>query len=296
MANAKEIQVRMRSIQDTMKITNAMYMISSSKVKKAKKVLSDTEPYFYSLQGAIGRILRHVPDMEHAYFDQRPQIAEADRKVGYVVVTADKGLAGGYNHSVIKLAEEELKKPGYKKLYVLGVVGRQYFAKRHENVDDSFRYTVQKPTIHRARMMERELVAEFLAGNLDEIYMIYTEMTNAAASEAKKIPLLPLQKSNFQPAEIPLDVHREEILLTPSGEEVMNSIVPNYVTGLLYGCLVESYASEHNARMLAMQSSTDSAKAMLRELSIQYNRARQAAITQEITEVISGARAQKGSD
>lgn len=296
MANAREIQVRMKSIQDTMKITNAMYMISSSKMKKAKKILEDTEPYFYSIQSTISRILRHVPDMEHIYFDERAQIPEEERKVGYIVVTADKGLAGGYNHNVMKMAEEELQKPGYKKLYVLGILGRQYFSKKQVNMDTSFRYTVQNPTIHRARLIAREILKEFQEGALDEIHIIYTQMMNAVQTEASMVQLLPLKKGTFSPADIPLDVHREEILLAPSGEELLNSIIPNYLVGLIYGCLVESYTSEHNSRMLAMQASTKSAGEMLKNLSIEYNRARQAAITQEITEVISGARAQKGSD
>ena len=101
MANAREILDRMKSIQDTMKITNAMYMISSSKLKKARASLDETEPYFYSMQMAIGRILRHVPDMKSEFFNQRPEIKPEDRKVGYIVVTADKGLAGSYNHNIL---------------------------------------------------------------------------------------------------------------------------------------------------------------------------------------------------
>ena len=108
MANMKEIQDRIRSVQDTMKITNAMYTISSSKLKKAKKALEDTEPYFYALQGAISRTLRHVPDLEHRYFDERGTVQGKDRKVGYVVITGDKGMAGAYNHNVEKLAEDEM--------------------------------------------------------------------------------------------------------------------------------------------------------------------------------------------
>ena len=130
MANVKEIQDRIKSIQDTMKITNAMYMISSSKMKKAKKALSDTEPYFFEMQSAIRRILRHVPDIEHAFFDERPEIPKKDRKIGHIIVTADKGLAGAYNHNVIKMAEEQLQWEGKHSLFVLGELGRQYFSKK----------------------------------------------------------------------------------------------------------------------------------------------------------------------
>ena len=122
MASAKEIQSRIKSIQDTMKITNAMYMISSSKMKKAKQILADTEPYFYALQSAISRVLRHVPDIEHKYFNERPEIKPEERKIGYIVVSADKGLAGAYNHNIFKLAEEQIAKNPHTQLFVLGEV------------------------------------------------------------------------------------------------------------------------------------------------------------------------------
>lgn len=293
MANAKEIQARMKSIQDTMKITNAMYMISSSKMKRAKKILADTEPYFYNLQSAVARIVRHIPNVEHVFFDERPQIEKKDRKIGCIVVTADKGLAGAYNHNVIKMTEDDvIHAEGHQKLYVLGIVGQQYFRKRDVNMDEQFQYTVQKPTMHRARVIAREMVEQFVNGNLDEVDIIYTEMVSAISMETKRVQLLPLKKAELAQT-IPVDVQQEVISMVPSTKAVLDQIVPNYITGSIYGCLVESYASENNARMTAMQSSTDNARAMLRELSIQYNRARQAAITQEITEVISGAKAQK---
>lgn len=299
MAGLKEIQTRMKSIQDTMKITNAMYMISSSKMKRAKQVLADTEPYFYGVQMSLSRILRHLPETktENRYLSQRTEIAPEDRKIGLIVVTADKGLNGAYNHNIIKMAEEELKKPGHTRLYVLGVVGRQYFSKKDVDMDGSFRYTVQKPTMNRARLISEKIVDGFLNGELDEAKILYTRMADSMTEEPQLVELLPLRRADFNPAQLPAGAILEEITLAPSAEEVMNNIVPNYLTGIIYGCLVESYASENNARMTAMQSSTDNAKAMLRDLSIQYNRARQAAITQEITEVISGAKAlrRKGS-
>jgi F-type H+-transporting ATPase subunit gamma len=299
MANVKEIQDRMKSIRDTMKITNAMYMISSSKMKRAKKALADTEPYFYGMQSAISRILRHLPDMEHRFFDTRPEKKGAERKIGHIVVTADKGLAGAYNHNVLKIAEDQILEEGRHSLYVLGELGRQYFMKREmEDVtlDVDFRYTVQKPSMHRARMIGLRMVDEFLQGSLDEIHIIYTSMESAVTVETQTLQLLPLRKATFgqdKKTEIPVDVHHEEIMLFPSADAVLDSIIPNYVIGTIYGCLVESYSSEQNARMTAMESSTRNAKEMLRALSIQYNRARQTAITQEITEVIGGARAQK---
>ena len=293
MASAREIQSRIRSVKDTMKITNAMYMISSSKMKKAKKVLEDTEPYFYNMQAAIARILRHVPDLQHPFFSVRHLVPQEERKIGTIVVTGDKGMAGAYNHNITKMTDEFMEGPGHHKLYVLGVVGRQYYSRKKADMDGSFRYTVQKPTMHRARVISDEIVRAFLERELDEIHIIYTQMQNAAVMEPVNMQLLPLKKANFTPFQIPMGTLQEEIEMFPSADAVLDTIIPSYLTGVIYGCLVEAYASENNARMTAMQSSTDSAKKMLADLSIQYNRARQAAITQEITEVISGAKAQK---
>ncbi len=296
MANAREIKERIASIQETKKITNAMYLISSSKMKQAKKKLADTEPFFYTMQAEIARILRHVPDMHSHFFDTRDKTPADERKIGCIVITADKGLAGAYNHNIIKMAEDVLKTPGQHKMFVLGELGRQYFSKKEGlDLDTEFRYTVQNPNLYRARVISFKMTEMFEAGELDEIYILYTQMKNAMQVEAQKIKLLPLQKSDFIPKNMPslTGVRQETITLYPSAHSVMDSIVPNYVMGIIYGCLVESYCSEHNSRMQAMQNATDSAAKMLSELNITYNRVRQADITQELTEVIGGANAQK---
>lgn len=295
MANAREIKERIASIQETKKITNAMYLISSSKMKQAKKKLADTEPFFYAMQREISRILRHVPEMHSHFFDTREGKAPKERKIGCIVVTADKGLAGAYNHNVIKAAEEVLAQPGKHKLFVLGELGRHYFAQKGVEVDTDFRYTVQDPNMHRARVITSRILGLFEAGELDDVYIIFTMMKNAMQVETEKIKLLPLTRADFGPVDvqIPLDVYREDIVLYPSAHSVMDSIVPNYVNGIIYGCLVESFCSEHNSRMMAMQNATDSATDMLNELNVTYNRVRQAGITQELTEVIGGANAQK---
>ena len=293
MSSSKLLKERIESIQDTMKITNAMYMISSSKMQKAKRILSDTEPYYYNMQAAISRILRHMPDTEHPFFSIRHKIAEEDRKIGCIVVTGDKGMAGAYNHNIQKMTEQFMAEHEHCKLYVLGMVGRQYFTKKHMDIAENFPYTVQKPTMHRARLITEEIVRAFLERELDEIHIVYTQMLNAMAMENVNMQLLPLKKADFKVGQIPADIYQEEIVLSPSADVLLDTMIPNYLTGVIYGCLVEAHASENSARMTAMQSSTDSAKAMLKDLSIQYNRARQAAITQEITEVISGAKAQK---
>ena len=292
MASAKEIQDRMRSIKDTLKITNAMYMISSSKLKKSKKMLADTEPYFYTLQSEMSRILRHLPDMNSIYFKTNAEIPERKRKAGYIVITADKGLAGSYNHNILKLAEEELEKRDDYKLFVLGELGRHYFEQKGINIDKQFHFVVQDPSLSRARRIAEDLLKLYHENQLDELYIIYTTMVNAMQEEAQVAQLLPLKKTDFK-IPVPIDIPLEGLALKPSAEEVMAPLVPNYVVGFVYGALVEAFSCEQNARMMAMEGATNSAKQMLKELDIEYNRARQAAITQEITEVIAGAKSQK---
>lgn len=291
MENTREIQNRMSSIRDTMKITNAMYMISSAKLGKAKQMLADTEPYFYTLQMAITRFLRHLPDTKSRYFDQKEEIPDTQKRRGYLVITADKGLAGAYNHNVIAMAHELLEQGTNNRLFFVGELGRQYFAKEGLAVDTEFKYTAQNPSLHRARVITDRIMELYDAEELDEVYIVYTKMENAFSMNVEKIRLLPLKREDF--IRPPVDIYQEEIRVEPSMETVLEHVVPNCVTGIIYGSLVESFASEQNARMLAMQNATESAKEMQRMLAVEYNRMRQAAITAQITEVVGGARAQK---
>lgn len=292
MAAAREIQARIKSIQDTMKITSAMYMISSSKLKKARKNLENTEPYFDELQNTIARIVRHLPEMEHQYFETEETAEKPDKKRGYIVITADKGLAGAYNHNVVKLTEKCLREGKENLLFVAGELGREYFTRHGIPVDTDFRYTVQNPNLTRARDISEKVLSMYKDGNLDEVYVIYTQAVNSMKVEARIQRLLPLQKAEFKMA-VPVDVYVEDIRMVPSAANVLNNVVPGYVTGFIYGALVESFCSEQNARMMAMESATENAEKMLKELRMTYNRVRQGAITQEITEVIAGAKAQK---
>lgn len=295
MASATEIKNRIKSIQDTMKITKAMYMISSNKLQKAKQSRAATEPFFYGIQMQIGRLLRHIPNMEHIYFDNRAKDRqEAVKHRGILVVTADKGLAGAYNHNVLKKAEEIYHDSQAPHLYVIGELGYHYFLARNIPMDEEFHYTAQNPTMHRARRIADEIVDCYLHEELDEVYIVYTRMVNSMEEEVQVEKLLPLVRADFggtPQAQLLVDTYQEEFQFLPSPESLLDHMVPNYITGYIYGALIESFSCEQNARMQAMKAATDNATSMLHDLSIAYNRVRQAAITQEITEVCGGAKA-----
>ena len=280
MANAREIQGRIRSIKDTMKITNAMYMVSSSKLQKARRDLKNTEPFFYLVQDSLAKILDASPEAGNAFFDTRDYRKGANRTVGYLVITADKGLAGAYNHNIIKLTEDIAKNEEADMLFVVGQLGRHYFEKKNIPIDISFNYTAQNPTMNRARHIAEKMAELFLDKKIDDLYVIYTRMVNSMTVEATAKKILPLTEDKIQKQENGLVEHYQNAEFMPDAKTAFNKIVPDYITGFIYGALVESFCSEHNARMMAMQTATDSAKDMIRELSIQYNRARQAAITQ----------------
>ena len=292
MANAREILSRMKSVQDTRKITNAMYLISSTKLKKSKKLLEETEPYFYSLQDLIRRILRHMPDVEHFYFNPRKEIKEEDRVKGLIVITGDKGLAGAYNHNVLKMAQEWMEQSKNHRLYVVGELGRHYFEARHIQVEEQFHYTVQNPTMHRARLISSTILEDYEEGRLDEVWIIYTQMLNSMQMEAEMTALLPL-KRRISAISSSLRISSRRRYRWCHLPALSWTTCPQLCDRIHIRALVESFCSEQNARMMAMQSASDNANAILNDLSIEYNRVRQAAITQEITEVISGAKAQK---
>lgn len=291
MASIKEIRTHIKSVEQTLKITNAMYLISSSNLRKARKQLTDVEPFFQKIETTISDILHHSPEINHIFFDKRPGILPQDRKIGYIVVTVDKGLAGAYNHNILKLAEQKMSQHPNTSLFVVGQVGRSYFQEHGVPIDGEFLYTAQDPTVSRARDIAEPLLDLYLGGQLDEVYMIFTKMVNSFQMEPTIHKLLPLDPDVFPEYEKNRDAYNRDVVYVPSVKAVMDRLVPGYIEGDIFGALVESYCSEQNARMTAMKSSSDNARTMLQNLNLAYNRARQAAITQEITEVVGGAQA-----
>lgn len=188
MAGIKEIRTRIDSVQQTLKITNAMYLISSSKLRRARQQLNSVQPYFMKISSTIADILHHSPEIEHIYFDKRPE--RKHRRAGYIVITGDKGLAGAYNHNVLRLAEEQLAQEDDPTLFLIGQMGRAYFAERDIRVDGEFMFTVQDPTIARARDIADIFIRLFREDRLDDVYVIYTEMVTPMRLEPRVQKLL----------------------------------------------------------------------------------------------------------
>lgn len=292
MAGITEIRGRMRSIQQTLKITNAMYLISSAKVKKARKQLQEVEPYFDRLAKTILDIFRHSPQLQHRYIEGHHKPKE-ERKTGFVVITGDKGLAGAYNHNVLKLAETYLARKQDSTLFLIGQMGRHYFEKKNIPIDAEFMYTTQDPTLDRAQDICDTLVDLYERGALDEIYLVFTHSYSAMRMEPEIIKLLPLDRAMLSARRglSEADQYRDVVRYEPSPEAVLDVLVSGVIRGYIFAALVESFCSEQSSRMSAMDSASESARDMLKTLSLEFNRARQGAITQEITEIAGGAEA-----
>lgn len=292
MANLQEIKSRINSIRDTKKVTGAMYMISSIKMRRAMREVEQTKPFFRALKAEIGHVFRCIPDLKNPFFLHRKHPDGSSSRCGLLVVTADRGLAGSYNHDAIRMTEAFLKERPETVLYVVGEYGRQYFQRKGIPICESFRYSAEKPSVWTAQCICTEILDSYLDRTLDEVHIIYTDYKSGMTSECKTNCLLPLDTSRFKD-EDRAEGAREECEFYPDPDTVLNLIVPSYLTGFIYASLTDSFCSEQHARMTAMDAAGRNADEMLRSLSVQYNSVRQAAITREITEISAGARALK---
>jgi len=287
--------MRIKSIKETKQITKAMKLISAAKLKKARRQLEHALPYFEKVRSTMVDILMHSAGVENKYFDLRNE--KEGKKKAYLILTGDKGLAGGYNHNMIKVVEEHLKGDKDALLFVAGNVGKNYFLKNNYNVYMEFEYPVQNPTIYRARDISELILDLFIQGVFDEMYLAFTYMQSTMSIEPQVIKLLPLElhalKEHMKITEDIEDKVDDIIVYDPSPQDVLDILVAKYVKGVIYGAFVEAFTSEQSARMTAMDNATANADEMLAQLSLSYNRARQARITQEISEIVAGAEAMK---
>lgn len=278
-----DIKRRMRSIESTMQITKAMYLVSSAKLNKARERVEETRPYFEITTESVKRILSSTKGMNHPFLQQRDV-----KKTVYVVVTADRGLAGGFNSNIMKMAEENLNKET-DSVIVMGSVGSDLFKRRGYDILDSYIGTTEDPDFGEARAIGNTLIDMYREEEIDSIKLIYSKFISPIEQIPTIITLLPSQVDEEDDSEA--GGVKAQIQYEPSPEDVIDYLIPKYIQGAIYGGLVESAASQQGARMTAMEAATDNAEEIIEDLDLRYNRARQAAITQEISEIVGGAEA-----
>ena len=294
MPSSKLLKERIESIQDTMKITNAMYLISSSKLRKARQNYQNVLPYFTRMRDTISRVVPHLPDEPvHPFFHEREK---EDPIRAYVVLTADKGMAGAYNQNLLKFLKEQCGSDPNARFYVIGQTGYRALLHKDPRLVEEFHYGATAPTLQRARDITVDAIDDFKSGKLDEIYLIYTKIQNALTSEPVMERLLPLDREHLKPAPRGLGDPRGEVEMFPDAKTVFEQTAPIYMHGMIFGAMTESFCAEQSARMTAMDSATKSANDMIHELQLEYNRTRQVSITQEITEIIGGAAAVQSNE
>ena len=275
----RDIKRRKGSIQSTQQITKAMKLVSTVKLQKAKGRAEQTDPYFQYMYRTVSSILARSGNIDHPYL----RSGESQKKA-IVVLTSNRGLAGGYNANVVKLITEsdDVAKEDVV-IYAVGRKGIEILERKGYASE-----IMENPTYPDAAALCKRVLDDFAEGKIGEMYLAYTHFKNTVSQEAQLIRMLPVEVS-----ELSEEKSSREILMNyePNEQEALNQIIPKYVTSLFYGALVEAVASENGARMQAMDSATSNAEDMIEDLSLKYNRARQGSITQELTEIIAGANA-----
>ncbi|WP_409303206.1 F0F1 ATP synthase subunit gamma [Peribacillus sp. SCS-155] len=283
MASLRDIKSRINSTKKTSQITKAMQMVSASKWSRAEANAKSFVPYMEKIQEVVGSIASGNTGASHAMLVSRPV-----RKTGYLVITSDRGLAGAYNSSVLREVFQTIKKRHQStdeySIIAIGRVGRDFFTARNMNVALEVVGLPDQPSFTDISELARTAVGMFSDGSFDELYMYYNHYVSAIQQDVTEKKLLPL--TDIQPSGKMTSYEFE-----PSAEEILEVLLPQYAESLIYGALLDGKASEHAARMTAMKNATDNASELIDSLSLVYNRARQAAITQEITEIVGGAAA-----
>lgn len=285
MQSISDIKRRIGSIEQTKQITRAMYLISTVKLRKALTRYEKNATYIEKLRATMKDIMLHKGDVEHLFLQKR-----LGSRTAYIVIAGDKGLAGAYNHNVLNLALSRIKQTQERFIFTIGRVATQFFQHKGYTVDIEFLNTAQDPQIYNARQIAETLVDLYRQNMVDRMVIVYTHMVSTFTQQPRVLPLLPLDLESLVDVETETN-YTSGMVYEPSIDEVFTSLVEQYVVGLVYAALVQSYASEQSARMRAMDSSTENAQTMIDNLQKEYRRARQAAITNEIIEIVSGTNA-----
>ena len=282
MASMRDIKRRKNSVTSTQQITKAMKLVSTVKLQKARTRAEKTNPYTEQMYKTVSSMMRKSGNINHPYLTA----GESERKA-VIVITSNRGLAGGYNSNVVKLItngdfnKEELD------IYALGSKGHDMLARRGYHIVENGSDIMDDPTYTDASNLCRRVLDSFAKGEVGEIYLAYTHFKNTVTHIPTLVKLLPVDTTGME------EVEEDNVMMNfePNTEEALDMIIPKYVTSLFYGALVEAVASENGARMQAMDSATSNADEIISDLTLKFNRARQGAITQELTEIIAGANA-----
>lgn len=284
MASMREIKRRKGSIQSTAQITKAMKLVSTVKFQKAKGKAEGSKPYFDKMYETVTSILARTGNVTHPYLN-----GGKGSKKAVIAITSNRGLAGGYNANIIKLIAGGGFDPETTVLYTVGRKGKDVLSHHGYEIAKDYSDAIEAPLYSDARSIGKAVLDDFASGRIGEIYLAYTSFKNTVVHIPKLIRLLPVdlavqEDDRTQANNLPMNYE-------PEAEEALDAIVPKYVCSLIYGALMEACASENGARMTAMDNATSNAEEMIDALTLSYNRARQGAITQEITEIVSGSEA-----
>ncbi len=315
MANLLDIKRRIRSVKNTQQLTKAMKMISAVKLRRSQEHILATRPYAVELAKVTAKLAQGA---RAAALDAEPEVLDAgeggpeaagvhpllevrpENRVLLVVVSGDRGLAGSFNASVLRLAQKETSRWETVELLLLGKKGADFYGRRSIPIRKAFRDLFTRVTYEQAKAIAEDIAAAYSAGEYDAVYVIYNQFKSIASQELTEERLLPIPVAEAEGAaggEHGEDAEREvgtDYLYEPSPDAILARILPRYVTFQVYRALLESQAAEHAARMTAMDSATNNAGEIIDKLTLNYNRARQAAITKELIEVVSGANALEG--
>jgi F-type H+-transporting ATPase subunit gamma len=285
-ASLRDIKTRITSTKKTSQITKAMEMVSAAKLNRAETNAKSFVPYMEKIQEVVASISLGSTDATHPMLVSRPV-----KKTGYLVITSDRGLAGAYNSSVIRAVSNAIKERHSSEdefaIIALGRVGKDFFQKRGYNVVEGVVGLPDQPNFADIKEIANKAVSMFSDGAYDELYMYYNHYVSAIQQDVTEKKVLPLTNLESEASSSSLTSYEFE----PNAEEILEVLLPQYAESLIYGALLDGKASEHAARMTAMKNATDNAKDIINNLTLSYNRARQAAITQEITEIVGGAAA-----
>ncbi|MBQ8947086.1 MAG: ATP synthase F1 subunit gamma [Lachnospiraceae bacterium] len=284
MASMRDIKRRRTSIQSTQQITKAMKLVSTVKLQRAKGRAENAKPYFDSVYETVTSVLSKTRGIVHPFVSG----VDSDR-IGIIVITSNRGLAGGYNSNIVRLVRDAGFDPSKTDIYNIGRKGREGLVRGGYNMAEDYSDCIDAPAYPDAMLIGAKALEDYSSGKIGTLYLAYTRFKNTVVHEPTLLKLLPVDVP--EEAEGEGSGSKAVMNFEPEEEEALELIVPKYVNSLIYGGMIESVASENGARMQAMDSATSNAEEMISKLSLQYNRARQGAITQELTEIIAGANA-----